>query len=85
MKTKIINYPDLVAARNREVHDTVFLDAKINHFEVSISTLSLCIIVKVRIMVATQTTIFKDFLNLLIKIFKMVATLTITMALNTIF
>ena len=33
MKTKIINYTDLVAARNREVHDTVFLDAKTNHFK----------------------------------------------------
>ena len=33
MKTKIINYPDLVAARNRELHDTVFLDAKTNHFK----------------------------------------------------
>ncbi len=31
MKTKIINYPDLVKARNREIHDTVFLDAKTNH------------------------------------------------------
>ncbi len=33
MKTKIVNYPDLIAAHNREKHDTVFVDTKTIHFE----------------------------------------------------
>ena len=31
MKTKIVNYPDLVAARNREKSETVFLSASTSH------------------------------------------------------
>ena len=33
MKTKIINYPDLVEARNRQKSDTVFLDASTSHLK----------------------------------------------------
>ena len=31
MKTKIVNYPDLVAARNREKSETIFLSASTSH------------------------------------------------------
>ena len=33
MKTKIVNYPDLIAARNREKNETVFLNASTYHLK----------------------------------------------------
>ena len=33
MKTKIVNYPDLVAARDRHPSDTSFSHASFNHFD----------------------------------------------------
>lgn len=33
MKTKIINYPDLLKARDRSKSDTIFVNASSNHFD----------------------------------------------------